>query len=269
MARLWRRRGALAIVLAAVCAAAVAGSVALAAEVPSAAPDPECGDDFSQLVLLGSGELQGLVVCSDEGGTGTLIRNETAAVWAVEGHDPVPVHLLQLDDRARSFTEALGGLSNSVPSGAEAVVAQPADRVRLRIDARLTIAQLAHDQMLATLARRIGPEAAALHPEPAVSRRALLACLAASLQHIESPGHAMASGRPGEVIAQAARAADAPQPSLCGLLWLEAKFTANLPSGYQTSFTADVVGWDSNEEFLARSSAAADAYRRLHREDAG
>ena len=265
MAGLRGRRGVLAVVLAAVCTTTAA--LALGPARPAASPDPECADAFPRLVLAGDAGFEGLVVCSDSAGTGTLIRNESAAVWSVDSD--ASVHLLPLAERARSFTDLVDGAQSFIPSGAAGLIGQPVERLGLRVDPRLTVAQLAHDQIIATLARKNGPAPAALDPRPSVARRALLVCLVATLSNVGNARVALSSGDPAGVLAEAAKAVDSQGRTFCGGLWLEAKFNANLPSGYQTTFTSDIVGWDRNVQFAARANAAAEVYLRLHVAGAG
>ncbi|WP_210478844.1 hypothetical protein [Naasia sp. SYSU D00948] len=267
MAGLPRRRGAIGIAVLAICATAVVGALLAPPPPPAMEAAEGCTEDFPRLVLPGRAELEGLVVCSDAAGTSTLVRNDTAAVWVVESDSRSGVHLLPLDEHTRSFAGLLDGSGSSVPAGAVAVVPQPPAGVRLHIDARLTMAQLAHDQLVATLGRKDGPALAALRPEPTVARRALVECLAGTLRNVPSPGCALADGRPLEVLAAAAAAIEADGRSLCGVLWLEAKANANLPSVDQTAFVADIVGWERNAGFTARADAAAAAYLQMQPED--
>jgi hypothetical protein len=268
VAGLRRRGGALAILLAAVCTATAAATLTLGPGRLAAPPDPECADAFPRLVLPGGDAgYAGLVVCSDSAGTSTLIRNDSAAVWAVDSD--APVHLMPLADRARSFTDLIDGPRSFIPSGAVGVIALPVERLGLRVDPRLTVAQLAHDQIVATLARKNGPAPAALDPRPSVARRALLVCLGATLSNVGDARLALTSDDPAGVLAEAAAAVDSQGRTFCGGLWLEAKFNANLPSGYQTTFTSDIVGWDRNAEFAERANAAAAIYRLLQAEGAG
>jgi hypothetical protein len=255
-----RRRGALGILLLGVCAATAAGFLAAP---PSAAPaderEPGCPSGFPRLVTSGDAGL-GLLVCSDEAGTRTLLRNETPAVWVVEPDSPAPVGALPLSRAALSFADLVEVPDSYLPSDAAAVVPVSPERIRLTVDPALTIAPLAHDQLVDSLGTSGGE---ALRLEPSVPRRALTACLLATLEHVESPGSALAHGAPAAVLAEAAAGVDAGSWSDCGRAWLEAKAASGWPEGQVTSFVSDIVGWDVSPRLTERGEAAAALYHRL------
>lgn len=260
MAGLPRRRGALGIALLGVCAATAAGFLAVPpSEAPAEDRDPGCPSGFPRLVTSGDSGL-GLVVCSDEAGTRTLVRNATPAVWLVEPDSPAPLGALPLSPAALSFADLVEVPDSYLPSDAAAVVPVSPERIRLTVDPALTIAQLAHDQLVDSLG---ASGDAALRLEPSGPRRALSACLLATLEHVESPGCALADGAPAAVLAEAAAGVDAGSWSDCGRAWLEAKIASGWPEGQVTSFVSDTVGWDISPRLTERGEAASALYQRL------
>lgn len=248
--------------------AALAGVLAIPSGLPAASePDEGCPSAFPRLVTPGRPDLVGLVVCSDAAGTSTFVRNETPAVLAIESASPVAVGAHPLSAFAESFAALVEAPGSFVPSEAIAVVPRPVERITLRVDAALTIAQLTHDQLVESMGSKGGPSEEALSTEPSTPRRALTACLLATLEQVESPGCALADGAPATVIAEAAAAVDANGRSPCGAAWLEAKINANLPAGATTAFVSDIVAWELSPAFAARGEAAAALYQRLRPED--
>jgi hypothetical protein len=159
-----------------------------------------------------------------------------------------------------SFLDLVGEAGPVIPSGAVVAALRPVADLSLRIDPRLTVAQLAHDQLVSVLGGDNDLMWAALTPARSVARRALSVCLAALMDRLEPTG-ALASGFPADAISTAAAAAAQGPWSDCGATWLEAKLDFGLPPDEATSFADDVHGWQRSLLFAARSQAAAHAYR--------
>src|SRR4051794_9653438 len=133
---------------------AVAALVALPYFGPADPPSEGCPRPFPRAVLApdpGSGRSSGISICTDTAGTSTLLINDGPDVWTVDATPQLSMIRVRFTDRTRSFTDLTEAPTTAVPSGSAAVVPASPSSIALRVDARLTVAQLTHDQLLRTL----------------------------------------------------------------------------------------------------------------------
>ncbi|WP_210508809.1 hypothetical protein [Naasia sp. SYSU D00057] len=252
----------------AVAAATLAALAAVPRGLPADTPPSGCPEPFPRAVLplsLGAGS-SGVRICTDAAGASTLVINTGPAVWVLDGAPPQRSIRVRLSDSTRSFVDLVGGPAGAIPSGAAAVAQRSPSEVGLRVDARLTVAQLTHDQLLRALDHGRGLADAAIAPRPSAARRALSACLTTVLDALPPAGEVLTSAEPAGTFASSLRSVDLAD-GFCGRSWLEAQVVSGMPSGSITGFAYDAFGWAEDQEFTIRVEGAARMYRRLLSED--
>ena len=258
-------RAALGVALAAVTVAALAA-------VPRGEPEDSrptgCPEPFPRAVLplsVGAGS-SGVRICTDVAGASTLVINTGPAVWVLEGAPPQRSIRVRLSDSTRSFVDLVDAPAGAIPSGAAAVAQRSPAEVGLQVDARLTVAQLAHDQLLRAIDHGRGLADAAVVPRQSAARRALSACLSTVLDALPPAGEVLTAGEPAEAFAESLGSADLGD-GFCGSSWLEAQVVSGMPSSAITGFAYDALGWAEDQEFAVRVEGAARMYRRLLTEE--
>jgi hypothetical protein len=208
-------------------------------------------------------------VCSNRAGTATLILNRTRAVWVIDMPAPRPHYRLRTTDENESFLDLVGPEDLDlvgrrgvpVPSGSSVIWLGPAATTRLRVDARLTLAQLVYDQFLTSLDSPDELRRTALTTSPSSTRRALGSCLHAMLTELGEPQRALAWGDPAPPLAQAASRIGARSSSACALDWLQAKVEWGAAPVDSTPFADDVRGWSDDRRFAGYIVSAGETYR--------
>ncbi|WP_210478846.1 hypothetical protein [Naasia sp. SYSU D00948] len=241
--------------------ALAAGAVVTAGSPPApgaAAPDEGCPSDYPTLIAPGTREttyysraLRGLIVCSNPMGTATLFSNRTDAVWVLEEPSHVGLHRLPSSSLSDSFVRLVASPSPAIPSGTAIVVPRAPSEVRVRVNAELTLAQLAHDQLAGSLAL----DASGGH---VLARYGGLLgeCLGLLIAEIESPEAVLASGNPAPHLIEAAQRLAASRGT-CPEVWRA------VGGG---SLEDDVAGWRRHAGFAVRAVSAAITYRALLRQ---
>ncbi|MCU1571319.1 MAG: hypothetical protein JWR33_2060 [Naasia sp.] len=256
--------GSVAVIAAAVAVLGLPALLSPTPGEPGGIRDPECAAAFpEQLDFPAQGDaIARLVVCTNEAHTAMFVLNRTRAVWTVLGN--VSVFRTPMSSANASFASVVSSAEPMIPSGGTLVVLASPDQVVLRLDPRLTVAQLAHDQLTSTLGSASNELMwAAFRPDGGSARHALVSCLDALVDRAGDPDTLLRTSRASAGIAEAAAAAAAASWSGCGANWLAAKLDAGLYPGKITSLAYDVSDWDSNAMFEIRSNAASVAYREV------
>ncbi|WP_210478848.1 hypothetical protein [Naasia sp. SYSU D00948] len=231
-----------------------------------ARPDEGCPEGFPlRMTPEGEGMYAAAVgrflVCQDLAGTSTLLRNRTAAVWALESPSGIAIHRERVSALDGSFLDVVRSQAAVVPAGASVAVPAPASALIARVDARLTIAALAHERLATALVAAVPPDVRGRVLTE--SRAALTACLAEVLDLLPNPGAALSGGNPGrritDVVEQVAQTPD----SLCVGQWTLAKLLAGVPLAAAAPLRSDVALWRHDPSFAFRALDAGITYSAL------
>lgn len=264
------------VVAAAAGLAVAAALLTLAVRGPDpgagALQDPFCSESFPVRLFPDAdteAELRQLVVCTNRAGTATSTLNGTRAVWVLDTTEPRPDYRLPSTDFERSFLDLVGAEdldliergATALPTGATVISLAPSSETRLRVDARLTVAQLVYYELLTSL------DSAELHrtalaTSPSSTRRALGSCVHAILGQLGLPESVLRRDPVSRIAHAAGRVAAAPA-SACALDWLQAKVEWGDVQVTGTQFADDVLDWGDDRRFASFVRSAADTYRVL------
>ena len=258
--------------VAAVLALLLAGTAAVVAEpgAPAAStqPDPGCTRAFPTRITppgerLYESAVGRLVICEDDTGTATLLRNATAAVWLVEAPRGVAVHRERGSAVERSFLSIIEWPSPALPPGARIAVPVPASQLSVRVDPRLTIAALAHERLASFLlgSAPLGARGTAL---PA-ARVALASCISELLDTLPRPDAVLAGGNPSRRIADAALEVASSRDSSCVREWIAARRDIGMQGARVAPLEQDITLWFRDPTFAFRALDAAITYSALGR----
>lgn len=199
--------------------------------------------------------LDSFAACANRAGTATQLINRSLATWVVDvplaASFPQPTRSVNA-----SFLNLIGSPSIVLPPNSRTVVLRPPTGLRWKVDARLTVAQLLHNQILETFGTRDSSlMAAAFRPEPSSARRALVECVRKTVEVVEDWAGVLRIQNVAGALSVSAQVAGT--ESSCGRMWLAAQFDAAVEPNSVGSFGADAEHWLSHPTFVQGSSAAA------------
>lgn len=242
-------------------------AVAGASPAQAQADDAQCSAAFPKRIAEVGPTRRGpyagaLLLCSNASRSATLVLNGTRAVWSVQTSPFTSTYRYPMSSLNKSFLDQVDYPVPLLPAGASMVVFASPNRVRVTVEPGATLAQLAHDQLLDSLAGQSDSLLWAALTDGTSARQALGRCVGTILTRADSAPVVLRTGVPAQELQVAAQEVAA--NSACATEWVEAKADAGIDRGQITSLASDVSRWPDNAIFRLRGSAAADTWRVLH-----
>jgi hypothetical protein len=243
------------------------GGLAGASPAEAQADDAQCSAAFPKRIAEVGPTRRGpyagaLLLCSNSSRSATLVLNGTRAVWSVQTPPFTTTYRYPMSSLNKSFLDQVDYPVPLLPAGASMVVFASPNEFGVTVEPGATLAQLAHDQLLDSLAGQSDSLLWAALTDGTTARRALGRCVGTILTRADAAPEVLRTGVPAQQLQVAAREVAA--NSVCAAEWVQAKVDAGIDRGQITSLASDVSRWPDNAIFRLRGSAAADTWRVLH-----